>query len=139
MRAPLLPTLPAEGLGHHEVDRDAAARTPAAGLGMLEISVKAGALHGLVQKRRVAEYSWVDSEIAVLGRLGERDGGVAGVQVDRLRPDQDQCVTLLDEGLKRVEQGRSRRDEEVSVASRAHGRPSNQVGRWPRSGCGRGR
>jgi hypothetical protein len=93
------------------------------------VELEPGGSHGPFDERLGVERARVDRQVAVLGGLGQRQRGAAGVRVDRLCADHDQRVSVLGEGLQGVEQRGPGADEQVSVASGAHWLPSNRVSR----------
>jgi hypothetical protein len=96
---------------------------------------KAGGGHRRFEEREVGEPPRVDGEVGILGRLGQRDNRGPGLEVDRLRSDKDERVTVCAQRLKGVEQRGACGDDQLSVARPTHCSPSNPTGRWPHSDC----
>jgi hypothetical protein len=90
-------------LGHHEIDGDPRGREPTARLWIGEVAVKARGGHRVIQERVVDERPGIDGEVGVLGCLGQRDLGTAGVQVYGLGADEHEGLALLGQGVERVE------------------------------------
>ena len=105
-----------DGLGHEEVDlcsERAAGKAlfadPDAGLVRQD---EPGVLEGLRQRRIGHQIGGYDHQIPIGREVRNGDLGRAGVQVDRLRPDQDQRTALLPERFERVKERTAGGDED---------------------------
>ncbi|MDQ3485162.1 MAG: hypothetical protein M3445_07090, partial [Actinomycetota bacterium] len=97
-----------EGLGNHQVDRNSRGVEPGTGLTARHVLAEAVGAHRLLDARVVGQAACVRSQVAVLGRLRQRDARSAGVQVDRLRTDQDDGTAVFAKGIQGVEQSAAR-------------------------------
>lgn len=92
---------PGECLGNHEVDRDALRAHPPA---WLFSKGEAPGGEEVADERPFGEFARGNGEIGIRCVLGDRHVGVARMEVDRLRADEDDRVAMLGERLRRVEQ-----------------------------------
>ena len=109
-----------QSLGDHEIDRYVVRAEPGARLRSVRVEMKPGPAHRVLQSWRVSERAAVESDVAVLGRLGERDVCTVGVEVYGLRPDHDHRLQVGSSAREGVEQRRARRGQQISVARRVH-------------------
>jgi hypothetical protein len=72
----------------------------------MEVSRK----HCLFEQWVIADQARVDNEVAVFGARGDRNIGLAGVQIDGLCAYEDDCVTVRAKRLQGVEQHLARSD-----------------------------
>ena len=126
-----------QGLGDHQVDGDSRRAEPGTWLSAAQVLTEASGAHRLLDARVVSQLTRVERQVAVLGRLRQRDVGAAGVQIDRLRADQHDGVLLFVKRLQGVEQGTARLDEGVTCARHIHCSPSNRAAPALRRGCAR--
>lgn len=90
-----------ECLGDHEVHSDAIRAYPPAR------TFPGGEAPGgeeVADQRPLAELGWGHGQVGIRRVLGDRHVGVAGVEVDGLRADEDDRLAMLGERLGRVEQ-----------------------------------
>ena len=80
--------------GDEQIDGDAVIVEPFAGLTGHKVAMKSGCRHRLLEQRLIADEPGVDDEIAVLRGRRDRHVGVPGVDVDRLRADEDDRVAV---------------------------------------------
>jgi hypothetical protein len=79
--------------------------------------VEASAFQRLFQRRDLREQVRVECQVGVGGVLGDADVSVTGVQVDRLRADQNRGVAVLAKGVERIEENPARDHVELIHAT----------------------
>lgn len=87
-------------------------RNPGPRLAQPEVS----ALHRLGKQRSIVQEVGIDGEVAVSSRAWDGDVRLADTQVDRLGPDEPQCLEVSLKGGERVEQGTTGGDRFLSFA-----------------------
>lgn len=117
-----------EGARHEQVDRRPfELQLPDPGLwdaGALLAQPEVSALHGFGEQRSIVQEVGIDSEVAIGGRAWDGDIRLADTQVDRLRPDEHECLDVSLEGGERVQQGTARGDRFLSFARHLRSSPS---------------
>lgn len=88
---------------NHQVDRNAFWVQPSPRLLRLDIEMKPGCPHSLLEQRLLGKDARVKGQVAILGRLRKRDRRGAGVQVDRLRPHHDHSVGVVTESFEGIQ------------------------------------
>lgn len=96
-RAPARPA--GKRFRNHQVNRNSFRVPPCSGLARLWVQMKSCCAHSSLKQWLLRQCARVQCKVAVLGRLGQGNGGGTGVQVDCLRAYHDHRIGMFPQGL----------------------------------------